>query len=753
MNRLPGNRKHPPPGGIPGCITAALVAIALGAVGPAAAQRPAPDPAADSALALAARVIALGDTVEALHVLGAAAAAFPRSAEIHFRRAYLLYRFGGLRASEVASRDAAGEALTTAVRLDPGNPRYQVELGYHRAQSAILRFDADRIFRRALRMAREQNDLAALADVGAALGDMSRRRAEMLRARRLSTGYRSEQFDPDRAISDWHYTAEVLASHSTPIDDAGETDVRLAEEYYREGFTALPAHEGAALGLLTLLADEERWEEYLVVARAFAAAAPASARGRMALGLGLARTGRVAEAAARFDTALAMLSPAERAAIFDLSPILRRRDAEHYRALPDSERLRFDQLYWEASDPLHLTPENEFQVEFLARVSYADMRFGDRERAIRGIETAPGVVYVRYGPPDVAAAFPPASAGAVNDPTIANRVITVWWYPQRKLRFVFRGTPGVGPMRFAGDFPLYADEARAVAPVRWDNLPLVARLDTVALQVARLRDPTGGTVLHVFAGVPLRRMLDSVPLARAAFDLGVFVTDQAGRAVVSRRNAETVPVRTDRPFENRSYEFSLARGEFEVRVEARESASEHSARGSATVRIPKGAGGFDLSDVIVASRVEPRGEERRGLRDFLLQPNPAQSFEPGAPVHLYWELYGLRPDSAGIVRYQVSVLVRNTAIERHGMVARVVGGVGDAMGLTAGGDDWVMLSYQSQTSLGGRDRVPQYLAIDLGAAPEGTYAVVLRVRDLVSGEERSADTSVRVHREPGAPQP
>ena len=752
MKREPENRKHPPPGGVRGSITAVLVAIALGSVAPAAAQRPTPDPAADSALALAAQMIGLGDTAEALRVLGAGAAAFPRSAELHFRRAYLLYRFGGLRASGVARRDAAREALATAVRLDPDNPRYQVELGYHRAQSAIFRFDADRIFRRALRMAREQNDMAALADVAAALGDMSRRRAEMLRARRLTTGYRGEQFDPERAVADWHYTAEVLASHSTPIADAGETDVRLAEEYYRQGFTALPAHEGAALGLLTLLADEERWEEYLVIARAFVAAAPASARGPMALGLGLARTGRVAEAAARFESAVAMLTPAERAAIFDLSPILRRRDAERYRGLPDSERLRFDQLYWEASDPLHLTPENEFQVEFLARVSYADMRFGDRERAIRGIETAPGVVYVRYGPPDVAAAFPPASAGSVTDPTIANRVITVWWYPQRKLRFVFRGTPGVGPMRFAGDFESYADEARAMAPVRWDNIPSVARLDTVALQVARLRGP-GGTVLHVFAGVPLRRMLDSVPLARAAFDLGVFVTDQAGHAVVSRRNAETVLVHADRPFENRSYEFSLARGEFEVRVEARESASEHSARGSATVRIPKGAGGFDLSDVIVASGLEPRGEERRGLRDFLLQPNPAQSFEPGAPVHLYWELYDLRPDSAGIVRFQVSVLVRNTAIERHGMVARVVGGVGDAMGLTARGDDWVTLSYQSQTSLGGRDRVPQYLSIDLGAAPEGTYAVVLRVRDLVSGEERTADTSVRVRREPGAPQP
>jgi GWxTD domain-containing protein len=696
----------------------------------------------------------MGDTAEALRVLAAAREAFPRSAEAHFRRAYLLFRFGGLRASDVARRDEAGEALKQALRLDPRNPRYVVELGYHRAQSAIFRFDADRIFRRALRMAREQNDPLALADVGAALGDLSRRRAELLRTRRLAAAGQSGQFDPDQAIADWHYTAEYLADHSRPIAEMGETDSRLAEEYYRQAFTALPSHEGAALGLLTLLADEQRHEEYLAVARAFVAAAPANPRAHMALGLGLARAGRIAQAAARFDAALAMLEPAGRAAIFDLSPILRRRDANSYETLPDTERLVFDRLYWDASDPLHLTPENEYRVEYLARVAYADMRFGDRERAIRGLQTAPGAVYVRYGPPDVAAAFPPASAGAVNDPGIANRVITVWWYPQRKLRFVFRGTPGLGPMRFAGDFEQYAEEARQLAPVRWDNVPLVSRLDTVALQLARLRGPAGGTVLYVYAGLPLRRMLDSVALARASLDLGLFVTDPAGRAVVTRRGTETVPVRADQPFENRSYELPLGRGEFEVRIEAREGASERSARGVGAVRIPKGAGsGFDLSDVIVASRVEPRGEARRGLRDFFLQPNPAQSFEPGTPVHLYWEMYAPRADSAGIVRYQVSVLVRNTAIERHSLVARVVGGVGDAMGLTATGEDWVTLTYQNQTPLGGRDRVPEYLSIDLVSAPEGTYAVMLRVRDLVSGEERSEETNVRVHHEPGPAQP
>lgn len=749
-------RRTPRRGGLPGWHGVLLLGIALSALArPAAAcaQDRAADPA-DSALGVAARVLAMGDTAEALRVLGAACRAFPRSAEAHFRRAFLLYRFGGLRSSGVAGRDESGEALKEALRLDPRNPRYVVELGYHRAQSPFLRFDADRIFRRALRLAREKGDPQALADVAAALGDMSRRRAEMLRARRLTPPGQSDRFDPDEAIHDWHYTAAYLAEHSHPLADAGEADVRQAEEYYRQGFAALASHEGVALGLLALLADDQRYEEYLTVARAFAAAAPASPRSRMALGFGLARTGRLAAAAARFDTALAMMAPAERAAIFDLSPILRRREADRYRALPDSERLLFNQLYWDASDPLTLTPENEYRVEYLTRVTYADMRFGDRERAIRGIATAPGAVYVRYGPPDVIAAFPPANADAVGDPLNAGRVITVWWYPERKLRFVFRGTPGVGPMRFAGDFELYADEARQMAPVRWDNIPLVSRLDTVALQLARLRGPAGGTVLYVYAGLPLRRMLDSIALARSSLDLGLFVTDPAGRTVVTRRGTETVPVRADQPFESRSYELPLSRGEFKVRVEAREGATERSARGAAVVRIPKGAGsGFDLSDVIVASRVEPRSEARGGLRDFFLQPNPARSFEPGAPIHLYWEMYVPQPDSAGVARYQVSVLVRNTSIERHGIVARVVGGVGDAMGLTATGEDWVTLTYQNQTPLAGRDRVPEYLSIDLGDAPEGMYAVVLRVRDLVSGEERSEETSVLVHREPGVAQP
>ena len=47
-------------------------------------------------------------------------------------------------------------------------------------------------------------------------------------------------------------------------------------------------------------------------------------------------------------------------------------------------------MYWMMSDPLALTNENEFRIEFLSRVVYADFRFTHEDMNIRGADHRSG---------------------------------------------------------------------------------------------------------------------------------------------------------------------------------------------------------------------------------------------------------------------------------------------------------------------------------------------------------------------------
>jgi hypothetical protein len=139
-----------------------------------------------------------------------------------------------------------------------------------------------------------------------------------------------------------------------------------------------------------------------------------------------------------------------------------------------------------------------------------------------------------------------------------------------------------------------------------------------------------------------------------------------------------------------------------------------------------------LSDVVLADRVERRTETPAGRSDFLIDPNPPMRFAPGDAVHLYWEIYNLQPDTTGSIRYTAEVVLRVQSVERTGLVARAVGPVLDAAGLSAKGDDPVSLRYDVTEALAGRNRVPAWVAVDLLQAPAGTYTLELGITDQIS---------------------
>lgn len=702
------------------------------------------------ALSLAER----GDTAQAIDRAARASRVAPELADARFLYGLLLARTAGAGLAIGGHRTDANREFEAALRLDAGNPRYLIEIARLRMKQPILRLQAERYFRRALDAARRRRDPAVEAEVEAEIGHIYFRRYEALANRRIMVG-QVAGFDWESALRDLHYTKNLLQDQSLPLPGMGETDLARAEIHYRAGVKIDSASETANAGLLNLLSQTGRREEYLDAADNFARTAPDNALGQLYLGLGLWRAHRGTAADHAFAHALAGLPAAERERIEDLSPILRAKDAVDYRQLADSERAEFERLFWWATEPLRLTTENEYRLEHFSRVAEADLRFSAPDLRLRGWNTDRGQIYIRYGPPPVVATFPPNPYEANDDYLATGMLTTVWYYPRRNLRFVFNGPPAYNYQRLAGDFSSYAENLRFQQPVTYDNVPVAVTMDSIPVQAAQFRPgeggDSGGTDVVFFAGIPVQSMVRGVDLRRGELETGVFVSDTRMRDYVAQRGTEAVAFGAEDQFETRTAAVRLPPGDYLYRFEARLPDTERAARGAARLTVEDfRQPPLALSDVVLADHVALRevGGPQRGRQDFFIDPNAAMRFRRTEPVHLYAEAYHLAPapQSAGghVAHFQVAVRLRVEALERTGLAARVIGGMLDAVGASAAGDDQITLSYVAQESLDGRDRVPIYLALDLAGAPAGTYQLDLAVKDLTTNQVAIRHRTVRI---------
>ncbi len=134
----------------------------------------------------------------------------------------------------------------------------------------------------------------------------------------------------------------------------------------------------------------------------------------------------------------------------------------------------------------------------------------------------------------------------------------------------------------------------------------------------------------------------------------------------------------------------------------------------------------------MAERVAPRDSTYTSWKDFFIQPS-AGRLGPDAPIALLWEIYNLEPDSTGRARYTVDLRFTVREVERRGFIARILGGIGDAVGLSARGDDEVLLSYDRSVAAVAGGRQVEYLTVELEDAPQALYGIWVTVTDAVRG--------------------
>lgn len=669
---------------------------------------------------------AAGDTMAALALLDRALDLNPRLAEAHFQRGLLHARQASSRATDYEDRLQAQQAFEEALRWDPGNPLYLLELGKLMLKQQV-RVDAGRLFQRALEAA-ARADPRTLAEVHYQLAVLAE--TQWLRFRhRHNLPIGISQLNADFAFADPRYVWRLL-DRSNFFEGQGALERDRMLQHLYAALAADPSHAGATAQVLAHYYDEGLMDEYLALVRQFVRAVPAEPKAYFALGLGLHALGREEEAAGAFRYGLELMPAEERAEIESIARLLTRKDAEKLEALPSAVEAQQRRRFWASSDPLLLTDANEFWLEYMARLTYADLRFGVPEYGARGWDTDRGVIWVRYGEPARIATFAPS----VSDPgdfEAIGRITTVWAYAETGPVFVFRQNPGYRLARFANDFRFYADDYRSVQPTYF-TAPSLPAVVVMPVQVVRFRGPRRAVDLEVHARLPL----DSIgSLARAAYatlDEGMFVLNPQGQEVAR------VVDRSDVDFEKlgeaaslRSWRTTLPAGRpYLVSVETRDPLSWAAAVARANVGAKSfPAGEPSVSDILLASALQPLVEEPTGRQDFRLVPEPSMAFPASKPIALYFELYNLVPDAESFAAYQLELVVTVEEIYRKGALAQILGELADKWGFTAEGGQAVRLRFEKEARVLARDLIPEYFTISLDGAPAGRYGLQLTVLD------------------------
>ena len=702
--------------------------------------------AQQSALVAADSLAARGDTAAALALLDRAVRERPGDAALWHERGMLAWALSREARRKEFIRDirdirrieAADTSLQRAHALAPDSARFALDLGrfYTAANLSTLRLAALRYYDRAVDVARRTGDTLLLADALDARGMVYWRRYESVAHRYLTPQLPGVQLEP--YVFDEKGLRNFLESYAQPVSDfTGELDYFKASDDFSAALRLRADHPAALRHAFMALADRKRWEELGDLARLRLGAAPWDPWAWLGRGLASHRRNDEADAAAAFDSAMVLLLPADRARFTRLSRLLRP-TAQRGKAVSDSlrwaqaspaQRARIERLYWAISDPLALTPQNEYRLEFLSRVTYAELRFSNEEFGYHGADTERGDIYVRYGPPDSIYAFLDVGVSLV-----------VWTYGE-DLSFVFREPTAFGSATL---YEVYADKAtqmRELVPVRWKNVDLLKRLDTIPTQLVRFR-AGDSTDVALFAQLPIGALTHGLDLARGAVDVDFRIYDQ--EAEVVRRDSSREVIATGEPTTAsavRGWRERVGRDAELWRVEAWQPDGGRAARASGV--LVHDSGGFGLSDLLVAHNVLPRildGPVRR-WSDFNISPI-AGAIGEAVPIALLWETYGLAGDAGGS-RYRVALTFeRVRGAGPIGLVARVASGVSEARGRSAKGRGKVTIQFERTVPT--QPVTVDYLTLDVGDASPGQYRLQVTVTDLVSKRTATTIRTVRI---------
>jgi hypothetical protein len=487
----------------------------------------------------------------------------------------------------------------------------------------------------------------------------------------------------------------------------------FARTFYDSAYALIPADERAWRAVSKVRVERNEWPGIEQLAEDHVKRAPADQWGHMALGLARQRQRQAQGARIEFDAGLAGMPAAERAHLDRVDRLMRPGDIPAYSRFDSTSRARYDAASWFLADPLWSVDAEEPRLEFLARITHAELRWGTLVPRVYGADTDDGTHFVRYGPP-------------------VKRLNNLSLYPGG----LILSTCGVWLGSFCEivrrDRPLIQRQFEW-QPARWDNISQID-IDSMPVQAARFRIAGDSVDLFFATRAPVPK-LDSVATANVVpfakfwihgWNSAVMITDSLSLS----------------PAGGLQWTYRLPQGAYNYRVEAIMPGTL--AAGRATANIVAGADtttgfamfGFGMSDLLLASRASmPSGARRWSDVEF----TPLLGTIPkGGQLSVVWENYevGRRGSDA---EYHVTMTLAREEIFGGKISFDIIDGITSVVRRSSKTNQ-IALDY---------DRLVPYaativdnLTLSFGNTPEGAYNLTVAVTDKVSGRTTARSTRV-----------
>ena len=646
---------------------------------------------------------------------------------------------------------AADTALRLATKLAPDSARYWLSLSRFNIQSGVstMRFASTGQARDGMSAAERSGETLLLAEAADMAGMAAWRSYDAIANRGLPSGMSKVQLENN---NNWNRknARDYVNSIATKIEPpTGDNDHATALGYFSRAVAADSSNLRYSRHLYMAYAERKKWQDLATVAARRASQFPLDFQAQLALGLAYHRLANEKGATQAFDSAFVLMDETEATRLKNLSRILRPRaskelkgqvgDSASWATLPSAQRDGLEALFWMMSDPLALTQENEFRLEFLARVVFADFRWTIDEMDLRGADTDRGDIYVRYGPPDFEMTLP----GSTTDSrTRLDGGVTLVWDYNSKLTFFFDLQPGFATGRVSMFDRNFVEQLRDAVPVSFANVPASRLLDTIPVRITRFRSGTDSSDAVIAARVPIDSLIRANALDRVPVDIDLRIFDQFVKVrgmesdqLIFARDSSTASL-------DRAWTRRVGPGINVVRVEALQADSKRGARAMTRLE-PTTNVGFGMSDVLLGSKPELRDGVTMPSRwrDVAITPSVG-SFARNSAIGLLWEMYDLVPRD-GMTKYRVAITVeREDRMGAVGFAVRVLDNVGRAVGRSQQSRDRFTIAFERQ---GGAVPVQvEYLSLDMTQAPPGGYRLRVEVTDLANQKKAARSTTFRV---------
>lgn len=425
-----------------------------------------------------------------------------------------------------------------------------------------------------------------------------------------------------------------------------------------------------------------------------------------------------------YQKAMNFMSEEELAAFNHIGYIVPQSDQKQYQngSTAPLQAADFQKVFWDQKDPFYLTKYNERQLEHFNRMTYVNLRFSVPRLNIAGWKTDRGMIFIRYGKPNLSYKTQPDERNLGGSET--------WIYPDFSFTFYDEYASG----HFLMDQKSYL-ASRSAFNTREDIFEMPKeKTFTLQSRLYQFKGSQGTTRARVYFQAPVDAIQSQSEQSNSGVEAecGLFFLDRSARILhESRKHIElSFKDTADQNFggyielSHLPFQAGEQRYSFEIMttVDRRAGVSRNG------VEIKNFNGDrLMLSDVIIASSITEENEIK-------IIPNFTHAFSRNENLYLYFEVYNLSLDDESRGRFKVSA-----RIQPHGK-SGIVGAIKDMLYDKKEGR--IGSSFEV-TSYSRDDRY--YFGINPADIPSGSYDLYLQITDMIAHTSVESVLPVTIH--------